>query len=43
MSFPVKLEEATYRTWRLLDLYEICYLYDFYSVRIMFSWLKDVL
>ena len=36
-------EEAIYRTLTWLDLYEICCLYDFYSVRIMFSRCKDVL
>ena len=36
-------EEATYRTWTWLDLYEKCCLYDFISVRIMFSRCKDIL
>ena len=36
-------EETIHRAWMWLDLYGICYLYDFYSVRIMFSRCKDVL
>ena len=39
----ISQEEAIYRTWTWLDLYEICYLYDFYLVRIMFSRCKDIL
>ena len=35
-------EEAIYSTWTYLDLYEMCYLYNIYSVRIMFSLCKDI-